>query len=190
MPQPGTPFSADRYVRQQHARSVLCLPLINQTNLIGLLYLENNLSPNVFTPVRIAALNLLASQAAISLENTRLYRDLQEREAKIRRLVEANIIGIVIWDLQGEIVEANEAFLQMLGYTREDLVLRKVSWVEITPPELRHLDQQAIFELKTTGIAQPFQKEYLRKDGTRVPVLVGGRCSSRAGMKGSRLCSI
>ena len=66
-----------------------------------LLYLENNLPPRVFTPARIAVLKLLASQAAISLENTRLYRDLEEREAKIRRLVDANIIGIFIWNLEG-----------------------------------------------------------------------------------------
>jgi PAS domain S-box-containing protein len=178
------PFSADSYVRQHQARSLLCLPLINQAKLVGLLYLENNLSPDVFTPTRIAALDLLASQAAISLENTYLYRDLQERESKIRRLVDANIIGVVIWDLQGEIVEANEAFLQMLGYAREDLVSRRVSWVEITPPELRHLDQQAIVELKTTGIARPFQKEYFRKDGTRVPVLVGAAMFKSGGNEG------
>jgi GAF domain-containing protein len=85
------PFSADAYIRQHRARSILCLPLINQAKLIGMFYLENNLTPHVFTPTRIAVLKLLASQAAISLENTRLYRDLEEREAKIRRLVDANI---------------------------------------------------------------------------------------------------
>jgi len=74
--------------------------------------------------MRIAALNLLASQAAISLENTRLYHDLEQREAKIRRLVDANIIGICIWNFEGEIVEANEAFLQILQYSREDLASR------------------------------------------------------------------
>ena len=174
------PFSGDRYVRRRRARSVMCLPLVNQTKLIGLLYLENNLSPNVFTSVRIAALNLLASQAAISLENTRLYRDLQEREARIRRLVDSNIIGIVIWNFEGDIIDANEAFLQMLGYDREDLLSRRISWVEITPAELRHLDQQAIEQLKATGIAQPFQKEYFRKDGIRVPVLLGA-ASFKAG---------
>ena len=67
-------------------------------------------------------LKLLASQAAISLENSRLYRDLAEREAKIRRLVDANIIGIFIWDFEGRILEANDAFLRMVGYDREDLV--------------------------------------------------------------------
>src|SRR5207244_12012152 len=76
-------FSADLYFRQHHARSILCLPLITQAKLIGVLYLENNLSPDVFTPARISVLKLLASQAAISLENTRIYRDLGERAARI-----------------------------------------------------------------------------------------------------------
>src|SRR5207237_9115243 len=84
------PFSADEYYRQKRARSILCLPLVKQTKLVGTLYLENNLAPHVFTPARLALLNLLSSQAAISLENTRLYSDLQAREAKIRRLVDSN----------------------------------------------------------------------------------------------------
>src|SRR5262249_41940990 len=108
------PFSADAYIVQRHARSILCLPLSNQGKLIGVLYLENNLTPHVFTPERVTVLKVLASQAAISLENTRLYRDLADREAKIRRLVDANILGICIWKLEGAIVEANEAFLHML----------------------------------------------------------------------------
>jgi C4-dicarboxylate-specific signal transduction histidine kinase len=78
------PFSADAYFQQQPARSILCLPLINQAKLIGLLYLENNLAPHIFTPTRLTVLKLLASQAAISLENTRLYRDLEEREGALR----------------------------------------------------------------------------------------------------------
>lgn len=79
-------LAADSYIHRHHARSILCLPLINQAKLIGVLYLENNLSPGVFTPARIALLKVLASQAAISLEKTQLYRDLEEREAKIREL--------------------------------------------------------------------------------------------------------
>ena len=106
-------------------------------------------------------LKLLASQAAISLENTRLYRDLEEREAKIRRLVDANIIGIFIWDLEGEIIEANEAFLHMVGYSREDLVSGRVRWTDLTPAEWRDRDERALAELKATGTVQPFEKEYL-----------------------------
>ncbi len=79
-------FGADPYIREQQARSILCLPLINQAKLIGVLYLENNLTPHVFTAARIALLNVLASRAAVSLENARLYRHLEEREAKIRAL--------------------------------------------------------------------------------------------------------
>ncbi|MGA2125291.1 MAG: AAA family ATPase [Xanthobacteraceae bacterium] len=78
------PFSADEYLCQKHARSVLCLPLVKQSKLIGVLYLENNLASHVFTPARISVLELLASQAAISLENARLYNDLQESEARTR----------------------------------------------------------------------------------------------------------
>jgi PAS domain S-box-containing protein len=168
------PFSADAYVRQRHAKSILCFPLINQAKLIGLLYLENNLAPNVFTPARIAVLKLLASQAAISLENTRLYRDLEEREAKIRRLVDANIVGIFIWNFEGEIIEANEAFLHMLKYSREDLLSGPLRWTDLTPPESRDRDESAVAEVKATGTVQPFQKEFFRKDGSRVPVMIGG----------------
>ena len=114
-------FAADPYVSQQRARSILCLPLMNQAKLTGALYLENNLTARVFSPTRIAVLKLVASQAAISLENARLYRDLAEREAKVRRLVDANIIGILVWNAAGIILEANDAFLRMVGYEREDL---------------------------------------------------------------------
>ena len=154
-------FSADPYLRRHNARSILCYPLINQARLIGLLYLENNLTPRVFTPTRIAVLKLLASQAAISLENTRLYRDLEEREAKIRRLVDANIIGIFIWNLHGEIIEANEAFLQMVGYSREDLVSGCIRWTDLTPPEWRDLTDRSQTQLKATGTLQPYEKQYL-----------------------------
>src|ERR1700720_4034320 len=163
-------FSADSYIRERNARSVLCLPLVNETKMTGILYLENNLTPRVFTPDRIAVLKILALQAAISLENSRLYSDLAEREAKIRRLVDANIIGIVIWDVQGRIIDANQAFLDIVGYAREDLA--SLRWTELTPAEWRDVDDQAFAELHTTGTVHPREKEYYRKDGSRVPVLV------------------
>ncbi len=167
------PFSEDTYLRRHHARSILCLPLINQAKLIGVLYLENNLTPHVFTPTRIAVLKLLASQAAISLENTRLYRDLEKREAKIRRLVDANIMGIFIWNFEGQIIEANEAFLHMVNYSREDLVAGRLNWRNLTPPEWRDVTERGVVQLKVTGILQPYEKEYFRNDRSRVPVLVG-----------------
>jgi PAS domain S-box-containing protein len=167
------PFSADEYICQKRARSVLCLPLVKQAKLIGVLYLENNLASHVFTPARISVLDLLASQAAISLENARLYNDLQEREAKIRRLVDSNIIGIMTWDYQGRIIEANQAFLDIVGYAREDLVSGRLRWRELTPAEWHDADDQARAELKAAGTVQPREKEYFRKDGSRVAVLLG-----------------
>jgi PAS domain S-box-containing protein len=79
------PFSTDEYVREQRPRSVLCLPLVKQGVLVALLYMENNLGPNFFAPGRIAVLKVLASQAAIALDNSRLYRDLAQREGALRQ---------------------------------------------------------------------------------------------------------
>ncbi|WP_018420701.1 PAS domain S-box protein [Paraburkholderia tuberum] len=167
------PFATDPYIRQQRARSILCLPLMNQARLTGALYLENNLTTRVFSPARFAVLRLVASQAAIALENARLYRDLAGREAKIRRLVDANIIGIIVRNHDGDILEANDAFLRMVGYDREDLVAGRIRWTDLTPPEWRQGDERVLREIRETGRAQPFEKEYIRKDGSRVPVMIG-----------------
>jgi PAS domain S-box-containing protein len=174
------PFSADSYIHQREARSILCLPLIAQAKLVGALYLENNLSARVFVSARIAVLKLLASQAAIALENARLYRDLAEREAKIRRLVDANIIGIFIWDLQGRIIEANDTFLRMVGYDHEDLAAGRVRWTDLTPPQWLDSTAGGLEEIDATGAAQAYEKEYLRKDGSRVPVLIGSAAFDEA----------
>jgi len=95
-------------------------------------------------------------------------------EAKVRRLVEANVVGIVMWNLEGTITEANEAFLHMVQYTHQDIASGRVRWMELTPDEWRDRDERAIAELKRTGVFQSFEKEYFRKDGSRVPVLLGG----------------
>jgi PAS domain S-box-containing protein len=93
-------------------------------------------------------------------------------QSKIRCLVNSNIIGICIWDVEGRIIEANEAFLHIVGYGRGDLASGRLRW-ELTPSEWREADEQALSELAANGICKPFEKEYFRKDGSRVPVLVG-----------------
>jgi PAS domain S-box-containing protein len=167
-------FSADDYLRVRQSKSILGLPMIKHRELAGILLLENALTSHAFTPARIAVLELLAAQAAISLENTRLYSDLQEREAKVRRLVDSNIIGIFIAGLDGQILEANRAFLQIVGYDQADIASGRLRRAELTPAEWHRLDAQAVAELATVGSALPYEKEYFRKDGSRVPVLVGG----------------
>jgi len=95
-------------------------------------------------------------------------------EAKIRRLVDAGILGIFIANLEGEIVEANEAFLQMFQYDRQDLRSGRLRWEDMTPAELRERDQRAVTEALVTGFFQPYEKQFFRKDGSRLPVLLGG----------------
>jgi len=179
-----SPFGVDSYIRQRQARSILCLPLLHQAKLIGVLYLENNLTPRVFAPARISLLKLLASQAAIALENAHLYRDVGERETKIRRLVDSNIIGIFIWDFDGRILEANDEFLRMVNYDREDLVSGRIRWAELTPPDWRDRNNARIEQQKSSGRFETFEKEYTRKDGSRVPVLIGGATFEEGGNQG------
>jgi PAS domain S-box-containing protein len=105
-------------------------------------------------------------------------------EAKIRRLVEANVVGIAMWDLEGAITGANDAFLRMVQCDREDLASGRVRWTDLTPAEWRDDDDRAVADLKATGIVQPFEKEYFRKDGSRVPVLLGGALFEDSGNEG------
>ena len=167
------PFATDSYFSQQHPQSVLCLPILRQSTLVGILYLENRLATRAFTPDRVQVLELLASQAAISLDNARLYADVRDSHARIRCLVESNIIGIFFWSLNGSITDANDAFLRMVGYSEQELAAGQVQWVAMTPEEYRAADAQAIQELTRCGNITPYEKEYIRKDGSRLPVLVG-----------------
>lgn len=88
---------------------------------------------------------------------------------------EADLIGIMVTDTSGAVKEANDAFLQLAGYDREDLRRGAIRWDEMTPPEWRHLDERAIEQLARSGVTDTWEKEYLRKDGSRVPVLVRAR---------------
>src|SRR5262245_36762006 len=178
------PFSTDPYIARRQPRSVFCLPLMNQAKLIGVLYLENDRVPGVFAAARTAVLKLLASQAAISIENSRLYRNLAEREARIRRLFDANIIGIFMWDFDGGTLDANDAFLRMIGYDRDDLAALRIRWTDMTPPEWREVTEEMTRKLKMHGQAGPFEKEYFRKDGSRVPVLLGAATFEPGGNEG------
>jgi PAS domain S-box-containing protein len=103
--------------------------------------------------------------------------DITERktnEERVRRLVEAGILGIYFATVEGGIVEANQAFLQLLQYDREDLTSGRLRWADITPAEWRERDERSMAEFLATGVFRPYEKEYFRKDGSRVPVLVGG----------------
>lgn len=130
---------------------------------------------------------ILADHAALAISNSRSYeaeraaRAAAEKaataqrvaEARFRRLTESGIIGHLATRLDGRVLDVNESISRMLGYSREELLSGALGWRELTPPEHADVDRRAIEQLRTTGVAGTREKEYLHKDGHRVPVLVG-----------------
>ncbi|MBD0345081.1 MAG: PAS domain S-box protein, partial [Coleofasciculus sp. Co-bin14] len=127
----------------------------------------------VFVMAAILINSLNAAQRAAQRRAEANLQALRESEARFGRLAESNIIGIIVADLNGLILEANDIFLQMVGYTQEELRSGRVHWREMTPPESLEVSETAVQELITTGACSPFDKEYIRKDGSCVPVLHG-----------------
>src|ERR1700756_5087398 len=134
------PLGSSDAKRQGH-RTILATPLLRERTPIGVISFRRwEVRP--FSDKQIALLETFADQAAIAIENVRLLeaekrralalahanRDLEKREAKVRRLVEANIVGIFIWDFDGRILEANDAFFRMVNYAREELVSGRIRW--------------------------------------------------------------
>jgi two-component system cell cycle sensor histidine kinase/response regulator CckA len=106
-------------------------------------------------------------------EAKRVQLEMRKSEDRFRKLFDSNTIGIVIADLNGNTLEANDAYLGMVGRTRGELLSGEIRWSELTPPEYSGLDQKAVEDLRRTGVAAPWEKELFRNDGTRVPVLIG-----------------
>jgi PAS domain S-box-containing protein len=171
-------FSEDEYIRQQRPRSILCLPLVKQAKLMGVLYLENNLAPRVFTRKRLAMLELMASQAAISLDHARLYADLIQENNDRRKaeealraseerwsmLAENSSAGIALIAPDGRFIAANLALQKMVGYTEDELQGRTIS-------NITHEEDLAATEARIAETCEGLrrvhrvEKRYLRKDG-------------------------
>jgi PAS domain S-box-containing protein len=111
-------------------------------------------------------------------EQQALRERLRASEEQLSRLYESSIVGIISADPDC-IYEANDVFLEMIGYDREELKARRISWRAITPAEFKGVDDRAVQELLATGSCRPFEKEYIRKDGTRVPILLGATLLDR-----------
>jgi len=110
---------------------------------------------------------------------------LKESEQRLRRLYESGIVGVMYWNMKGEITDANDKFLEMVGYSREDLATGRIDWTNMTPEEYRNLDERSMAELKTEGVnAKPFEKEYIRKDGTRIQIIIAGAMLDEARFNG------
>jgi PAS domain S-box-containing protein len=124
----------------------------------------------------------------VVVERTAVEMALRESEARLRRVAESGIVGMFFWGMEGEILEANDAFLQMLGYTQADLAEGRVNWRAMTPPEYAAADETALAELHATGRHGQVPKEYVGKDGQRVPVIVTSALLDHSTDRGVCVC--
>jgi predicted ATPase/signal transduction histidine kinase/CheY-like chemotaxis protein/tRNA A-37 threonylcarbamoyl transferase component Bud32 len=107
-------FTQDAYIKTHQPKSILCAPLLNQGQLIGIVYLENNLADSVFTPDRLEVIQLLSTQAAIALTNARLYTQVQSTQNRLNKFLNAIPLGISVHDAKGQLVYANPVSQQLL----------------------------------------------------------------------------
>src|SRR6202035_4303638 len=161
----GNLYSEDEYVRQKHPRSVLCLPIVKQTKLIGALYLENNLTPRAFTADRIAVLELLASQAAISLENASLYSDLHRSEAFLAQGQNISHTGSFGWNVSSGKIYWSEETYKICEYDRAVKPTLELVFQRIHPDD-RDLAQQTIDRAAEARANLDFEHRLLMPDGS------------------------
>ncbi len=168
-------------------RSYLGLPLIGNDKVIGLLFVGANEDVS-YDETDLSLLSVIAGQLSAYMTSVWLRQqqmakaeELRTSQAYARRLFDSNLIGILEAE-GGMIVDANDAFLRIVGYERTDLGVG-LNWRAMTPPEYAHLDERAIKELQTIGEAVPYEKEYIRKDGVRVPILIGAAATQQAPLR-------
>jgi PAS domain S-box-containing protein len=163
---------------REQLRSVLGVPLLVDDRLLGVLH-SGTATPRHFTERDVRLLQLVAERLALAIDRARLHdaeqaalADARQSERRFARLVAGNLIGVSV--AEGDrLIEANDAFLQLVGYTRADLEAGRLRWPEMTPPEYAPLSQRALAEVRERGACTPFEMEYVRKDESRVPILTG-----------------
>jgi PAS domain S-box-containing protein len=168
-------FRHDKYIRAQQPRALLCMPILYHGELTAVLYIEHADSPSVFDQTRLETLKILAAQAAISIENAKLYQDLQHSEREYRSLFENALEGIFRVGPDGRFISANPALVRLLGYTSSDDFLQSVTDVSrqcfIDQDDLRRF----LGTLHMRNRVVNFETRWQRRDGAAVVVSISAR---------------
>jgi PAS domain S-box-containing protein len=190
------PVGSSNAKREGH-RTTLATPLLREGISIGVILVRRK-EVRPFSTAEISLIETFADQAVIAMENARLFeaekqrtlalgqanRDLVAREAKMRRMVDSGIIGICIWDFKGSILEANDEFLRLMDFDRRDLTAGRIKWADLSPRDWRERIDATLERQQSSGGFEPFEKEYVRKDGSRCLLLIGGALLEQDGNQG------
>jgi PAS domain S-box-containing protein len=175
------------YLERLQITSSMTLPLLCRGKVVGIANLMRGSAADPYTEDDLQLVERIADHAALAIANARSYAaerkardaaekaasDLRKAESRFARLSDSGLIGIVVSDLDGHVSEINDALLGLLDYTRDDILSGRTVWKDLTPPGWHEVDARAIEQLAASGVGGLREKEYLRKDGTCVPVLIG-----------------
>jgi PAS domain S-box-containing protein len=153
-------------MRLSHVRAGAAVPLNKAGRLVAFLYAAHP-EPRRWPDVERRLFRDVAERTWAALERARAEAALRESEARFRESVEVATVGVLFFDFEGRIIDANDAFLKMGSYSREDVEAGRLRWDELTPPEWLPASYRAIAEMETAGETTPYEKEYYRKDGSR-----------------------
>jgi PAS domain S-box-containing protein len=160
-------------LRALSIQSVICVPMVARDRTLGLLTFVRSGKDRSFDPQDLGMAVEIARRSAIAIDNARLFREVRESEERFRRMYESNIIAVAFWNTSGDITAANDAYLQVVGVTREEFEQTgALRWAELTPEAHRSTDEQIMRECFELGASRVYEKEYLRRDGTYAPVLI------------------
>jgi len=161
---------------------LLSVPFKYKGKIIGQIGLGNK--PGGFTHRDQEAIEALSIAMIEALMNRRAEDNLRKSEERFRSIFESKMVGTIFWNAEGDITEANSAFLDMVGYTKDEVLSGIVRWTDMTPPEYLERDEIILKELATNGYISPFEKEYYHKDGRRIPIVLGATTLSGSKVSG------
>ena len=160
----GMPDGHTRVTRE------LVVPIVRRDKLVAILGVGNK--PTDYVQEDVTVVSFLADVTWTIVEHKRADEAIVMAHQRLQRFIEASVVGVSISNAAGELLEANDYYLNLIGATQDDLDARKVNWRTITPPEWIPADTNALRELRVHGTCAPYEKEYCRPDGTRVSVLL------------------